>query len=379
MTILSNSLMPPMLCLLGKTHELREYNWGPISMSLFFDKMHSWLTQICAKPELFLDEKFMLGWIQPFKDQVDPFKEYCDAAFARNQPTFRSRTTHAIVANLRDVCDEAFHPKNQALKACEEILLKLVPTIAGGIIEDMEDRKRVAWKHLSKFGKEHIEEFNYSLSWKYSTEEMKEHMMGWKPGNSITESGLGGTTQQLHLHGTIGIANSAAVSDAQRNRVLGVRATRNEKKRTVWEPGFIGKQEPWLADCLMEAARQTSTQQNVENRDQLENFYRRRREKRRERKAEVEKKAESNLIRAWDYCQMYYKSDRIVKDENKVDEMLNSITTQKDRWEFLKNNFRAREWGLDLTQFHQVRLTFCELQYNLINSPFSTEGMDSQW
>ena len=88
MTILSNSLMPPMLCLLGKTHELREYKWGPISMSLFFDKMHSWLTEICAKPELFLDEKFMLGWIQPFKDQVDPFKEYCDAAFARNQPIF---------------------------------------------------------------------------------------------------------------------------------------------------------------------------------------------------------------------------------------------------------------------------------------------------
>ena len=129
----------------------------------------------------------------------------------------------------------------------------------------------------------------------------------------------------------------------------------------------------------MEAARQTSAQQNVENRNQLENFYRRRREKRRERKAEVEKKAENNLIRAWDYCKMYYESDRIVKDENKVDEMLNSITTQKDRWEFLKNNFRAREWGLDLTQFHQVRLTFCELQYNLINSPFSTEGMDSQW
>merc|ERR1712176_1084109 len=42
------------------------------------------------------------------------------------------------------------------------------------------------------------------------------------------------------------------------------------------------------------------------------------------------------------------------KDENEVDELLKSIKTKTDQWEFLKDNFRARDWGLGLTQFHQA-------------------------
>ena len=43
-------------------------------------------------------------------------------------------------------------------------MLELVPKVVGGILDEMHDKSKVTWEHLSVFGEEHITNFGYSLS-----------------------------------------------------------------------------------------------------------------------------------------------------------------------------------------------------------------------
>ena len=375
LSILHFSIVVPMRYLAGKTHEFAEYEWGPINMSKCFDDMHDWLTEISGDPTKVLDEDFMLGWFDDYKQQLEPFREYCDSVYGdeEEREPIRSKATHALVASLRDICDEAFHPENMALQECQARMLELVPRVVNGILEELEDKSKVTWLHLSKFGEEHKAKDGYSLSWEHryvrvalemtvmfansfvSTDKMKEDFMGRRTSNAITESALGGNTQILHTHGKINITNAAAVSDAQRNEVLGYRRKTNDDGRVVWEAGFLNNQEDWLSEAMMESVREQANAQKIENRELLEAYQKRRAEVRAKRQKELEVKAEKDLIRAYDYCKLYYDSEHCMKDVGKVDEWLESLPTKTKKMEMVKENFRMREFGLGLTQFHQVR------------------------
>lgn len=187
LSILHLSMTLPLRWLSGNTHDLAEYDgWSVIHMNLCLDEVHRWLTDLKGDPSKFVDKDFMLGWFKRFRQQLPPFEEYWQRTFDDNQPVIRSRRTHAIVANMYDVQEEAFDPTNETFQECQDILMELVPKVVNGILEELEDKKKVAWKHLSKFGEECKSKYGYSLSWEHSTPEMKETMMRKRANNSIT-------------------------------------------------------------------------------------------------------------------------------------------------------------------------------------------------
>jgi len=350
------SVTLPLRWLSGKTHELKDFGFGPISMSRALDLLHGWLTKIQEDPTLFLDEVFMMSCFDEFREQVAPFDEYMDGLDEENDNDIRCRRTGAIVANLRDVRDEVFDPKNIAVKDCKERMLELVPHVVETMLATMESKKQKIWMHLSKFGEEHIKEFGYSLSWDHSTPELKEQLMGRRSTNSITESALGATTQYLHTHGKIAITSAAAVSDAKRNATMGMRRGTDEFDRRVWKKGWIAQQEEWLADCLMELARTLANKQTVENRDLLKKQAEHRRLKREENDKAAMKKAQAACVKAYEYNKMYFESPLCIKDEDQVESVLGTIEGKGAKMEAVKDNFRMRWIGLGLDQFQQVRI-----------------------
>lgn len=180
------------------------------------------------------------------------------------------------------------------------------------------------------------------------------------------ESGIGGQTQELHTHGAIGLAEAAAVSDARRNGTMGMRPVYNANGRVTWKRGFVAEQDQRLAYSLLTAARRSLVEQRVKNRKQVQDYIVRRRERRKRRKKAQEKKVADSLAKAFELHMLYYKSPIIVKDEDRVDEWLANIDTKGKKMEAVKLNFRAREIGLGLTQFHQVSVYF-SLEVRYIN------------
>ena len=53
-----------------------------------------------------------------------------------------------------------------------------------------------------------------------ASDELKKSLFGLMAVNNLAESVFGGLTAQLEVFGRIGLANSAAVSDMQRNGYL---------------------------------------------------------------------------------------------------------------------------------------------------------------
>ena len=59
-----------------------------------------------------------------------------------------------------------------------------------------------------------------AYSWDVASDELKKSLFGLMAVNDLAESVFGGLTAQLEVFGRIGLANSAAVSDMQRNGYL---------------------------------------------------------------------------------------------------------------------------------------------------------------
>ena len=51
----------PVRRLVGKTHELKKHNWGPISMGRVLETLEEAMQTISEHPEKILDEKFMMN------------------------------------------------------------------------------------------------------------------------------------------------------------------------------------------------------------------------------------------------------------------------------------------------------------------------------
>ena len=83
--ILHISICMPFRCLTGKTHELQNHNWGPMSMGRVLDTLEARLIKIKSNPRLILNEDFIMGIFQEYLDELPEFRHYWDATFNERQ------------------------------------------------------------------------------------------------------------------------------------------------------------------------------------------------------------------------------------------------------------------------------------------------------
>ena len=85
LSILHISICVPFCWLVGKTHELKHCNWGPISMGRVLDTLEAKIKNIKRQLTFILDEDFMMTIFQEYIDELPEFKDYLDTTFKAKQ------------------------------------------------------------------------------------------------------------------------------------------------------------------------------------------------------------------------------------------------------------------------------------------------------
>ena len=83
--ILHISICMPFRWLAGKTHELQNHNWGPMSMGRVLDTLEARLIKIKSNPRLILNEDFIMGIFQEYLDELPEFRDYWDTTSNERQ------------------------------------------------------------------------------------------------------------------------------------------------------------------------------------------------------------------------------------------------------------------------------------------------------
>ena len=78
-----------------------------IIVDLIYDKYH----EILNKPELIIDEKFMMGMFDTLEKDIPEFKDYNEYLYKERKSSFTMRTGAKFVS-YQLVRKELFHPSN---------------------------------------------------------------------------------------------------------------------------------------------------------------------------------------------------------------------------------------------------------------------------
>ena len=342
-SIMYISIILPMRWLAGKTPELAEYNWGPVSMGRALDTLHKTMKEISDKPSLILDEDYMMNIFKEYIDELPPFKEYWNFMFNKKQMAVVARKSGAKVLPLAKLRDECFSPKNSTNKKTEDRVIELAEVAASTMVIELEDPKKATYRYLTISGSEY--------SHTYATEKRKKDMLGCECTSDLAESALGGCTAQIQGFGRIDIKAAGAVSDLKTNGYFKrVSTMMRGKKKDNNAKGLFHQFSEEVQRCIVMVAMEDAPQTRTENMEELELQRECKRKKEEIMKKEGMEKATEAAIDAHYYWSMY-DSDYCVKgDVRNVKQSVNKLSSETRKIEFLKEQVRIRTVGLGWTK-----------------------------
>ena len=342
-SIMYISIILPMRWLAGKTPELAEYNWGPVSMGRALDTLHKTMKEISDKPSLILDEDYMMNIFKEYIDELPPFKEYWNFMFNKKQMAVVARKSGAKVLPLAKLRDECFSPKNSTNKKTEDRVIELAEVAASTMVIELEDPKKATYRYLT------ISRSEYSYT--YATEKRKKDMLGCECTSDLAESALGGCTAQIQGFGRIDIKAAGAVSDLKTNGYFKrVSTMMRGKKKDNNAKGLFHQFSEEVQRCIVMVAMEDAPQTRTENMEELELQRECKRKKEEIMKKEGMEKATEAAIDAHYYWSMY-DSDYCVKgDVRNVKQSVNKLSSETRKIEFLKEQVRIRTVGLGWTK-----------------------------
>ena len=126
LSIIHISVCMPFRWLAGKTHRLKEYkNWGPLSMAQVIDTHREKMNAISEKPELILNEQFMIDIFKEYCEELPLFQVYWDEVFNKKQMSVVARRLGSKVVQLADIKKSLFKPYRKTDKQANKRLLLL--------------------------------------------------------------------------------------------------------------------------------------------------------------------------------------------------------------------------------------------------------------
>ena len=222
LSIIHISVCMPFRWLAGKTHELRAYNWGPMSMARVIDTVREKMSAIFEKPELIHDEAFMMDVFKIYRDELPPFKEYWDEIFTKKQMSVVARKSGAKIVQFAQIKKALFKPTTKTDKQALKRMVELAPIATGRVVKEIDDETKATYKYT----KASKSKFSYACC----PEQTKKDFLGCKATNDEAESSLGGATYQVQRYGRINLAAAGAISDARRNAFLYRPTSKKDKK-----------------------------------------------------------------------------------------------------------------------------------------------------
>ena len=91
LSIFHISVCIPFRWLAGKTHELQDYEWIPLSMSRVIDTLFKKMSQLQDSSDLIEDDEFMMNIFEEYRDLLPPFKKYWDFIFEKKRMSVVAR------------------------------------------------------------------------------------------------------------------------------------------------------------------------------------------------------------------------------------------------------------------------------------------------
>ena len=221
------SFCVPLRWLAGKTHELGDYpegkpkeeRWGTKSLGRVADHLLEVIEEIISDPSLFISEEYMMRIFDMFKEELPPFKEYCDKYFVQKKMMVVNKSTGMRVAHIAKAKNELWNPRSKTNQKCTPRLLGIVKVAFLKWKEEMLDEKKATYYNLSISGDKR--------SFRHSSAEDKALSVGCYGTNDLAESALGGVTRNIQEGGVLGVHRAAAESDARKGKIF----SRNKEKR----------------------------------------------------------------------------------------------------------------------------------------------------
>ena len=343
LSILHISICMPFRWLAGKTHELQEHNWGPMSMGRVLDTLEAKLSKIKRDPNLILNEDFMMGIFQEYLDELPEFKDYWDATFKDRQMAVISRKSGTKVVHYARLRGMLFSPLRKTVRDTRFRVRELAKVAADAILTELHNDSKATYKYLSRSKSEYC--------WKKCSGERKAALLGNKATNDEAESTLGGTTYQVQRYGRINLSNAAAVSDLKRNAFL----HRNTKSKNDKKPtGIFHEYSKELQHAIVLTAMRDAPETQAIHQKELELQAKSRREKEELAKQKNMEKATDEYIEAAYLIKMYHSDAGIRDDPKNVTKMLDSLPTKKAKYEALRENILMRSKGFGWEWAHHA-------------------------
>ena len=351
MSILHLSVCIPMRWLAGKTHELKRYNWGPMSMGRAIDTLEHKMEQISKNPRLIEDESFMMNIFLEYADELPPLKEYFNLLYDKKQMRVVARKDGTKVVHFARIRQTLFSPVRKSDRDTKPRVMELTKIAADALLAELRDEKKATHKYLSRFGQKY--------SWKHCPEANKVALLGRKATNDECESALGGTTSQIQRYSRINIPAAAAISDAKRNAFFhrNTGAKSDKKKR-----GLFHEFDEDVRHAIVLMAMRDAPATRSLNTEALKKQATARRMKEEVAKQKNMKKATDEYIEATCLINMY-NSDKCMKDDPKnLTKMLKTLGSNTAKLNAIKTNIDIRlkgfRWEWCRTAFSQNGVKF---------------------
>ena len=332
LSILYIAICIPLRWISGKTHTLKEYNWGARSMGRVLDVLEASLEKIKADPKLIYSEIYMMNIFQEFIEELPPLKEYLKHEFEIKKMAI-AKTSGTKVVYLNLLRKELFDPTREDNVDCTEMMETLGSIAVTSILGELRDPKKATYKYLS------LSKSIYS--WDYCPETHKTDMLGKHATNDIAESSFASLTSQLQKYSRINLAHAAAISDMQKNGFL------SRKGKIGLFHQFPKELRAAVVVVAVEDAPATRKSNNLSLQRQLDC----KREKEEMLKQKNMSKATEEFIDAT-YFHRMGNSEACWTTVSEVTKTLDKLNTQTEKREALKDNINIRVKGYGWTQFH---------------------------
>ena len=355
----------PLRFLAGKTKDMKEWNWGPVSMSRALDTFREKLMELKATPREILKEDFMMEWFSDYRHELPPVEEYYQKLYhVDNEVSIIARQSKSKVLSYSDLRQALFYPDDETNrwssatnKATDDRVVELAEVAAIALLDELHNEAKATWKYLSVSGSEY--------SWAHCPVEVKAALLGLAATNDYCESALGGVTQVMKNGGRVNIAGAAAQSDTSRNGYLD-RTSKKKKYKTKGgkkiekKEGLFHSLNEKLRDAIIQVAIEDAPEARSENNAALEKQRQARLKKEEILKQKGLDKATGELADSICYYSRYH-SDACIKDVKEVTKLLKKHNQDKitntGMEQILKENIRMRTkgcgWGKGSTpDFH---------------------------
>ena len=334
LSIIHLSITIPMRWLAGKTQDLKQYTWGPMSMGRALDTLEMKLEELMSDPSLILKDNFMMSMFDEFADELPPLREYFEHLYEKKRMSVISRKSGTKVVHLGRMRRELFAPSRKTERDTNKRVQELAKVAANSILTELRDESKATHKYLSRFGKEY--------SWKHCPEIRKQALLGCTATNDECESSLGGTTSQIQRYGRLHISRAGGVSDIKRNAFL-YRSSKSRKDSRG--TGLFHQFPDELREAIVLVGMRDAKAQKANVNEALRLQAEARRLKEEKAKEKNMEKVTEEYIEAANLIDLYNSDKAIKGDPKQVSAVLKTLGSETAKLNALKLNIKMRFEG----------------------------------